>query len=81
MSPVNPNEIIDTWNNVYELVVVISDAPRRDGQDNRVRQIVADAQDQDSDDMKATTFAFEFLDGDGTPIKFPVTLVSETRFE
>ena len=83
MTSVNPNEIIDEWNNVPELVVVLSDAPRRDGQPNRIKQIVADAQDLvDVDsETQATNFAFEFLDGDGEPIKFPVTLVSETKFE
>ena len=82
MSSVSPNEIIDSWNSIYELVVVLSDAPRRDGQENRLRQIAADAQNEDgSIGIQATSFAFELLDGDGNPIKFPVTLVSETKFE
>ena len=81
MTQVSPNEIIDKWNNIYELVVVISDAPRRDGQVNQLKQTVADAQDATVEDVHRTRFAFEFLDGDGKSIKFPVTLVSETRFE
>ena len=75
MSIIEPNEIIGTWDGPWELFGVLQ-ASDVEGRENTLR----DYFDFDGSLHGSASFAVEFRDADGKPIKFPVSLVSETRY-